>query len=70
MTASDAQIEIAILASIERQANRTAAALQRVVDLLGAVETKKGLNHANDSRRTRVQNRATGNHVPHRRRAG
>ena len=47
MTASDAQIEIAILASIERQANRTAAALQRVVDLLGAVEEKKGLKHAN-----------------------
>ena len=34
MTASDAQIEIAILASIERQANRTAAALQRVLDLM------------------------------------
>ena len=70
MTASDAQIEIAILASIERQANRTAAALQRVVDLLGAVEEKKGLKHANDSRRTRVQDRAPGNHAPHRRRAG
>lgn len=69
MTASDAQIEIAILASIERQANRTAAALQRVIDLLGEVDTKKGLNHANDSRRTRVQDRAPGNHAPHRRRA-
>ena len=40
MTASDAQIEIAILASIERQANRTAAALQRVLELLGEVEEK------------------------------
>ena len=70
MTASDAQIEIAILASIERQANRTAAALQRVVDLLGAVEEKKGLKHADYSRRTRVQDRAPGNHAPHRRRAG
>lgn len=30
MTASDAQIEIAILASIERQANRTAAARLRL----------------------------------------
>lgn len=70
MTASDAQIEIAILASIERQANRTAAALQRVLDLMGEVEEKKGLNHADYSRRTRVQDRAPGNHAPHRRRAG
>ena len=70
MTYADAQIEIAILASIERQANRTAAALQRALELLGEVETKKGLNHANDSRRTRVQDRAPGNHAPHRRRAG
>ena len=70
MTASDAQIEIAILASIERQANRTAAALQRVLDLLGTVEEKKGLNHANDSRRTRVQDRAPGDPAPHCRRAG
>ena len=49
MTASDAQIEIAILASIERQANRTAAALQRVVETL-AEETlalsKVGLQQA------------------------
>ena len=37
MTASDAQIEIAILASIERQANRTAAALARVHSLMRRV---------------------------------
>lgn len=72
MTASDAQIEIAILASIERQANRTAAALQRVVDLLGAVEEKKGLNHANaeNNRRNRARRRRDGDHAPHCRRAG
>jgi len=33
MTHTDAQIEIALLASIERQANRTAAALERVLAL-------------------------------------
>lgn len=70
MTYADAQIEIALLRSIERQADRTAAVLQRVVDLLGAVEEKKGLNHADYNRRTRVQDRAPGNHAPHRRRAG
>ena len=36
MNYSDAQIEIAILASVERQANRTAAALERVFDLTDA----------------------------------
>lgn len=72
MTASDAQIEIAILASIERQANRTAAALQRVVDLLGAVEEKKGLNHANaeNKRRSPARRRRGGVPAPNRRRAG
>ncbi|MBR6734218.1 MAG: hypothetical protein IKL96_07445 [Kiritimatiellae bacterium] len=34
MTYEDAQIEIALLESIERQAERTAAALQRVLDLM------------------------------------
>ena len=33
MTYADAQIEIALLESIERQANRTAAALQRLLAL-------------------------------------
>lgn len=69
MTYADAQIEIAILASIERQANRTAAALQRVVDLLGEVETKKGLNHENN-RRNRARRRRDGDPTPHCRRAG
>ena len=58
MTASDAQIEIAILASVERQANRTAAALERVFDLMNRIE-----------RRKRVQDRAPGNPAPDRRRA-
>ena len=53
MTYADAQIEIAILASIERQANRTAAALQRALELLGEVETKKGLKHANAENKRR-----------------
>ena len=70
MTASDAQIEIAILASIERQANRTAAALERVVDLLGEVGKKKGLIHANDSRRNAKGRLGRAGHAaPHRRRA-
>lgn len=34
MDYTDAQIEIAILASIERQAKRTAAALERVLRLM------------------------------------
>lgn len=33
MNAIDAEIQIAILVSVERQANATAAALQRVLDL-------------------------------------
>lgn len=33
MNAIDAEIQIAILVSVERQANATAAALQRVIDL-------------------------------------
>ena len=37
MTYADAQIEIALLASVERQAERTAAALERVRDLLREV---------------------------------
>lgn len=37
MTASDAQIEIAILASIERQAKRTAAALDEIAGTLAAM---------------------------------
>ena len=37
MDYADAQIEIAILASVERQANQTAAALERVRDLLREV---------------------------------
>jgi hypothetical protein len=41
MTASDAQIEIALLASIERQAARTAAALERVDRLLRRVREAK-----------------------------
>ena len=40
MDHADAQIEIAILASIERQANRTAAALERVLKLMSAVKRK------------------------------
>ena len=72
MTASDAQIEIAILASIERQANRTAAALQRVLDLLGAVEEKKGLNHVNaeNKRGNPARRRRDVVPAPHCRRAG
>lgn len=34
MTAVDAQIEIALLVSVERQAKRTAAALERVLRLM------------------------------------
>ena len=46
MTASDAQIEIAILASIERQANRTAAALQRVLDFIReSIRLRNQKNH-------------------------
>ena len=37
MTYTDAQIEIALLASIERQAKRTAAALARVYNLMRRV---------------------------------
>ena len=37
MTYTDAQIEIALLASIERQAQRTAAALARVHTLMRRV---------------------------------
>jgi len=40
MDHADAQIEIAILASIERQANRTAAALERVLKLMNTVKRK------------------------------
>lgn len=67
MNYSDAQIEIEILASVERQANRTAAALERVFDLMNRIEERKGTNHAN--RRKRVQDRAPGNPAPDRRRA-
>ena len=75
MTASDAQIEIAILASIERQANRTAAALQRVLDLLGEVDTKKGLIHAYTENKRRSpahpsRHRRAGHSAQDRRRAG
>ena len=42
MDYADVQIEIALLASVERQAERTAAALERVRDLLREVaETAK-----------------------------
>lgn len=48
MNAIDAEIQIAILVSVERQANATAAALQRVIDLarqsvdvLGPKDVKK-----------------------------
>lgn len=51
MNYSDAQIEIAILASVERQANRTAAALERVFDLMNRIEERKGTNHANRRRK-------------------
>ena len=37
MVYADVQIEIALLASVERQAERTAAALERVRDLLREV---------------------------------
>jgi len=46
MTASDAQIEIAILASIERQANRTAAALARVHRLMQKVRADRDAGKA------------------------
>ena len=39
MTYADAQIEIALLASIERQADRTAAALERVRRNLGLLRS-------------------------------
>lgn len=38
MDYNDAQIEIALLRSIERQADRTAAALERVVKLMHAAK--------------------------------
>ena len=43
MDHADAQIEIALLASVEQQANATAAALERVRDLMRevAAECKK-----------------------------
>ncbi len=42
MTYADAQIEIALLASIERQAARTAAALARVHSLMRRVREAHG----------------------------
>ena len=71
MDHADAQIEIALLRSIERQANRTAAALQRVVDLLGEVGKKKGLIHAytENKRRSPARRRRGGVPAPHCRRA-
>jgi len=55
MTASDAQIEIAILASIERQANRTAAALARVHRLMQKVRADRdaGKAHATHAQKRR-----------------
>ncbi len=55
MTASDAQIEIAILASIERQANRTAAALARVHRLMQKVRAERdaGKAHAPHAQKRR-----------------
>ena len=55
MTASDAQIEIAILASIERQANRTAAALARVHRLMQKVRADRdaGKAHAPHAKKRR-----------------
>ena len=46
MTYADAQIEIALLASVERQANRTAAALARVQSLMRRVREAKGEGRA------------------------
>ena len=40
MDHADAQIEIALLRSIERQARRTAAARERVLKLMSAVTRK------------------------------
>lgn len=53
MTYAEAQIEVAILASIERQANRTAAALARVHRLMQKVRDARdaGKAHAPHKRR-------------------
>ena len=56
MTHADAQIEIALLASIEQQARRTAAALERVRRLMREVneeERKAGGDARHPRRRTR-----------------
>ncbi len=53
MTASDAQIEIAILASIERQANRTAAALERVHRLMQQVRADRDAGKAPHAQKRR-----------------
>ena len=46
MTYADAQIEIALLASVERQAQRTAAALARVHSLMRRVREARGEGRA------------------------
>ena len=46
MDYADAQIEIALLASVERHAERTAAALQRVLDLMReSIRLRNQKNH-------------------------
>ena len=51
MDYAEAQIEIALLASVQRQAERTAAALERVRDLLREVLRLKKRRQAYNSKK-------------------
>lgn len=55
MNYTDAQIEIAILASVERQAQRTASALARVHRLMQQVRAERdaGKSHAPHAQKRR-----------------
>ena len=51
MVYADVQIEIALLASVERQAERTAAALERVRDLMREVAEMERQQQAYNSKK-------------------
>ena len=57
---ADAQIEIAILASVERQANATAAALERVLKLMDATRRQGAgaRQQAHDNKKTTTRRRS------------
>ena len=62
MTHTDAQIEIALLASVERQAKRTAAALERVLRLMR--KTSQAAAPSPRNPKTRNQKLETRNQKP------